>query len=852
MNKSSLLVLCFSILIVSCGGEDVEPGSSSGAMSSSGMSSSGQSNPVASKSGAQIWAQSCANCHGDFLGGPKTTGGSLPGFSANVAVRFDAAGGGLNKKGDKTYHTLQSYLTAEMPRGREGSCGEECATKVANYIRSFVSQSSPVEALACDNSGPHLYGKRELRLLNSREYQNSIEDLLGVGSGFGSKVANNDGQLGGFVNMFGRAVGDQAMSAYMANAEEIAAWAVKSNRPFACADASACASRFINEIAFRAFRRPLTSDESSTYQGFFSQFGASAGMEVALTTLLSAPQFLYHDELGMDIATAMAEGYYDNQGAQTTIEAEDYDAGSPAAPFAVETDAGRTVVNWPGTGGQNTDAGDDTAGQLFYTLVATSANLSFYVTANFANANDDSFHYKLEGKDAGWSLQNQQNTGGYEEVQVASWTGLTVGNTYTLKIQRREDGAKIDALRLNGGEFGATVANGTPAASPLLEADADAMVLSPYQFASALAFRLTGSLPDMQLLQAARKDALTTEAQIKAQVERLIDSDRGRENFGYFAGAWMETDAVKNVSRAMVPEFNDAVKASMAEEVKALFRHVFYDDSVPFSEFYSGDYTFVDKTLADFYGAQGNFNGEYKKATIPGRGGVLTSGAFMAVNAHSDRTSPIQRAVDVRELALCHHIDQPNAALDANRDAAQKKVEAHEAANGGIDSRTFFELYTEDSACAGCHQRIINPLFGMEDFDQVGRVREGAGAGSVLETLANGKKMEVSLAGTLFGVESPNGSEQIDFVGTKDLAKKIASTDAVRNCLVRKGFRFVTGMPASHHDYDLEVQERLSEDQEADFACATSKMKAALKNSNESPREMFKQLGSLELLRFRK
>jgi len=101
-------------------------------------------------------------------------------------------------------------------------------------------------------------------------------------------------------------------------------------------------------------------------------------------------------------------------------------------------------------------------------------------------------------------------------------------------------------------------------------------------------------------------------------------------------------------------------------------------------------------------------------------------------------------------------------------------------------------------------------------------------------------------------VDSPNDNAQIDFIGAKDLGEQLAVTAAVQQCLVRKGFRFITSLPASHEDYDASQAELLTQDQEADHACAISQMSSVLKNSNQSPRAMFEALGNLEILRFRK
>lgn len=141
-----------------------------------------------------------------------------------------------------------------------------------------------------------------------------------------------------------------------------------------------------------------------------------------------------------------------SKGASPTIEAEDYNSGSPVEPFALQQDGGRSIMVWPTTNGNNANVADGTAGQLHYTMTATMSSATLFATVNFANADDDSFYYKLEGA-SDWAVFNNTSTAGYEELEIITWTGLTVGQTYTVKIQRREDGAKFDSFRIEGGNF---------------------------------------------------------------------------------------------------------------------------------------------------------------------------------------------------------------------------------------------------------------------------------------------------------------------------------------------------------------------------------------------------------------
>ena len=367
---------------------------------------------------------------------------------------------------------------------------------------------------------------------------------------------------------------------------------------------------------------------------------------------------------------------------------------------------------------------------------------------------------------------------------------------------------------------------------------------------------LTGSTPDQPLLAAARDGRLATRRQIRAQVDRLLDGARGRARVGEFVVEWFGLDALADVTRPDVPELTDEVRAAMLTEVKEHFAHVFYDEAVPFSELFDADYTFLDRTLADFYGVSGDFGEAFEKTPVERRGGPLASGAFMTVNAHAERTAPILRAVRAREAALCHHIDAPNspmagADIDAQRAAAQMRVAEREQ-DDLLSSREFYFLYTDGiDACAGCHERIINPMFGMEDFDNVGRLRPLAGSSTVLETL-RGRQVPVSIEGTLYGVSSTSDEATIRYAGAKDLSNRIAHTEAVAACLVRRSFRFLTGLTFVDRDLDLAQRESLTAEQRRTYRCVASRMREAFDRNNDSPRALFAQLATDSLLLLRR
>ncbi|HJL39796.1 MAG TPA: DUF1592 domain-containing protein [Myxococcales bacterium LLY-WYZ-16_1] len=381
-------------------------------------------------------------------------------------------------------------------------------------------------------------------------------------------------------------------------------------------------------------------------------------------------------------------------------------------------------------------------------------------------------------------------------------------------------------------------------------------VLGPVELASALSFMLTGSGPDEELLAAAESDRLSTESQLRAQVQRLVDSPRGREHIGDLVVQWYGLEELLKVNRPDVPDLTMEVRRAMIEEVRQHFLHVVYGDA-PYSEFFDGDYTFLNRTLATHYGVTGDFGSDFARVRVTGRGGPIASGAFMALHAHAGRSAPILRAVHARQDALCHHIDPPNSPLagddiDEQRALAQARVAEREQQEGALSSREFYFIYTDGiDACAGCHEKIINPLFGLEDFDHLGRMRPKAGDDSVIETIG-GIDRVVSIRGTLFGVDSTVDSTSIDFSGAKDFSNRIANAPALDRCLVRKTFRWATGLPLTERDVDRSQREDLSPERRRAFACMQSELLDSFQRAGEDPRALIIDIALHEISALRR
>lgn len=796
--------------------------------------------------GGEFWSVHCQRCHGNF-----SIGSNLSLGNANGDFRLDAQAT-VDRHGDE----LETYIAQTMPTDGPTNCIGDCAIATGSYIRSRIEPSIPVD---CDVQNI-AYGQRELKLLTSVEYQTTLEILLGVPDDFGSRIANNNGYIGGFLNMSGRALSGTLLETYMANAEAIAEWAIQNGRPFACSDTNQCADRFIREFLFTAFRGEVTEAQESAYRSLIR----AEGLQLAIEAALTSPYFLYRIEAGIPVSEARNLGYYTGNAEPPSlpesdpgpigddIETIDHKSFSPGSQGQLENDAWALVENG---------------------RVRLSFTTPLAVPSVIRVRARGSQHGDIWPELTVYIGSTRLGTQTIDTQQFSDYRFDTQGITGTQEVIlefANDSGVPPYSQGLDVNiyfaEVGLIIANSAPPEAPppsdtgpsedlLADIDPDVYVLTPHEYISALSFRLTGGAPTYQQLLAVSR--LASKRAIKTLVNQLLNSVQGRKHVSNFVIDWFGLGELPRLSRPNSPSFTPEVKQAMLQELRTHFGHVFYNNDVPFSELYGSNYSFLNQTLADYYEIPGNFTPEFVKTEVPRRGGPIASGAFMAINAHADRSGPIPRAVHVREDALCHYIDPPNAPIaggniDEQRAQAQMRVSAQEAQDGVLSSRDFYFLYTDGiEACASCHEKVINPMFGMEDFDNVGRLRPLGGQSEAIETIDGGTKT-VSLSGTLYGVSSTADATTLSFEGAKDLSNQIANTEAAKSCFARKSFRFFTGWTYLDRDLDISQQESLSSEQRNRYGCIASEMLDVFSTNNDSPQALVTSLASNPFLMLRR
>jgi hypothetical protein len=240
--------------------------------------------------------------------------------------------------------------------------------------------------------------------------------------------------------------------------------------------------------------------------------------------------------------------------------------------------------------------------------------------------------------------------------------------------------------------------------------------LDDYALASRLSYLLWVSIPDEELMQQA--EAGTLRKNLRAQVTRMLADRKSERFFEDFPGQWLRT---RNVLMTAISKDEKLapVRGAMKKETEMLFEHIARNDR-DLIELITADYTFVNKSLADYYGLQGPKGAEFEKialTTESKRGGILTHGSFLVASSNPNRTSPVKRGLFVLENLLAIEPPPPPPDIPPLDDA---KV-------GGVTPKTVREqlaIHRENKACAACHAHFDPIGVVLENYDLIGQWRD--------------------------------------------------------------------------------------------------------------------------------
>jgi hypothetical protein len=234
--------------------------------------------------------------------------------------------------------------------------------------------------------------------------------------------------------------------------------------------------------------------------------------------------------------------------------------------------------------------------------------------------------------------------------------------------------------------------------------------------------------------------------------------------------------------KTMYPMFNDNVRAAMIQEEQQ-FLLDFLSNGKPIPQMLSADFTYVNSTLAAYYGMPAVTGTALVRVPTAGSqrvGGLLTLGAYLAGESNPTRTSPVKRGLFVLDRLLCSAPPPPPATVNQNIDTGS-----------GLENLPIRQRLAQHqklgSGCAACHSIMDNIGLSLENFDGVGRYRTSDEYGPI------------DNSGTL---NTANGPTM--FNGVSGLSGILAADTRFVPCLVQKMLTFSIGRDFSR-DTDIKA-----------------------------------------------
>lgn len=313
--------------------------------------------------------------------------------------------------------------------------------------------------------------------------------------------------------------------------------------------------------------------------------------------------------------------------------------------------------------------------------------------------------------------------------------------------------------------------------------------LTDHELASRLSYFLWSTMPDETLLRLAAERNLHVPAELSAQVRRMIQDRRAWSFIEQFAEQWLDLDRLGRVvvHRASYPEFDDELAAAMRLETIHFFAEVLRGDMSVF-EFLDSDFTCVNDRLAAHYGIGGVTGPAFRMVPLDEclhRGGVLTHAGILTGLSDGKDGHPIKRGV----WLLRNLLDDPPPPPPPN-------VPELDRERPGLKKLTIpqaLAVHRDQASCNSCHRKIDPWGIAFEEYDAVGNwQRDGKGA-----TLRE-KRTEQPIAAES---ELPDGAK---VNGLKELREELirSRSDDFRRAMARKVMAYALGRTLTRGDAD--------------------------------------------------
>lgn len=304
--------------------------------------------------------------------------------------------------------------------------------------------------------------------------------------------------------------------------------------------------------------------------------------------------------------------------------------------------------------------------------------------------------------------------------------------------------------------------------------------LEGHEIATRLSLLLRGTVPDAALLDAADAGELDTAEGLRARAELMLNEPAAGATVRRFARDWLRLSPVSMTSYEH-PLFSQALSEAAVREIDLLSDEYLLGDQNVFG-LLTSDHSYVDQTLAPVYGLSSWSGVGFQQHTWEAgskRRGLFGTAAFAMATSHANRTSPTLRGQYVRSVLLCSSLPPPPP-------DAQSQQLLSDDPNAEIGFRI-----DPANGCSGCHRSMDGIGLGLEQFDNVGRLRDQYPGGYPIP-----------------GQGFVEGLDASEFEGADQLGPLIANAPGLSECLTQHLFRW--SFARDHHGSDACTVEELS------------------------------------------
>ncbi|OAI56531.1 hypothetical protein AYO49_04105 [Verrucomicrobiaceae bacterium SCGC AG-212-N21] len=320
--------------------------------------------------------------------------------------------------------------------------------------------------------------------------------------------------------------------------------------------------------------------------------------------------------------------------------------------------------------------------------------------------------------------------------------------------------------------------------------------LDDFALASRLAYFLTRSAPDAELLKVAAEKKLTQPAALRVQTERLLNGEGVQRFIADFTDGWLNLREIDFTTpdRLLYPEFDELLQDSMLRETRSFIQELLRSN-LSVANLIHSDFAILNARLARHYGIPGVSGVALQKVKLPPdskRGGLLSQASVLKVSANGTNTSPVIRGVWVMERILGVTPQPPPPGTPG--------VEPD--IRGAKTMREILDKHRSMESCNGCHRVIDPPGFALENYDVIGGWRDrfrSLGEGEQVSVRIEGRKVRYRLGPPVDAAgQLPSGVAFKDFPEFQKLL--VASQDRVTQCVSEKLLTFATGREMGFSD----------------------------------------------------